>query len=105
MGGLKQVELHYGILTCLGLAWPETKETQERYLGPMVDHLDTMVQNTTRKNQLAIAKCVGSLLKSWKLPQDLLKSPQARQSCGDVFAKIAKIISSLLLIPKYALLR
>jgi len=103
--GVKQVELQYGILTCLGLAWPEVKETQQLFLGPMVDHLDTMVGNTTRKNQLAIAKCLGSLLKGWKLPQDLLKSPESRQTCGDVFAKIAKIISSLLLIPKYALLR
>ena len=34
--GVRQVELQFGILTCLGLAWPETKETQEKFLGPMV---------------------------------------------------------------------
>ena len=38
-------------------------------LTTQVDHLDTLAGNTTRKNQLAIAKCVGALLKSWKLPQ------------------------------------
>ena len=69
---------------------------------PQVDHLGTLADNTTRRNQLAIAKCVGSLLKAWRLPQHLAKSPQ---TCNEIFAKIAKIISTLLLIPKYAQLR
>jgi hypothetical protein len=103
--GLRQFELQHGILTGLGRAWPEARETQELFLPRMVDHLDTMAGNTTRRNQLAIAKCVGSLLGAWRLPQDLGESAQARRSCGEVFAKIAKIISSLLLIPKYAQLR
>ena len=34
--GVRQVELQAGILTALGLAWPETKDTQEVFLGPMV---------------------------------------------------------------------
>ena len=67
-----------------------------------VDHLGTLADNTTRRNQLAIAKCVGALLKAWRLPQHLSKSPQ---TCNEIFAKIAKIISTLLLIPKYAQLR
>ena len=100
--GVRQVELQYGILTCLGLAWPEARDTQELYLATMVDHLGALADNTTRRNQLAIAKCIGSLLKAWKLPQHLAKSEQA---CSEIFAKIAKIISTLLLIPKYAQLR
>jgi len=101
----KQLELQYGILTCLGLAWPENKETAEAYLGKVVDHLETMAQNTTRKNQLAIIKCLGNVLKNWKVTVDAAASPGPMEECGDVFSKIAKIISTLLLIPKYAQLR
>merc|ERR1719509_653959 len=64
--GVRQVELQFGILTCLGLAWPEARDTQELYLATMVDHLGALADNTTRRNQLAIAKCIGSLLKAWK---------------------------------------
>ena len=34
--GVRQVELQHGILTSLGLAWPETRETQEQFLATMV---------------------------------------------------------------------
>ena len=34
--GVRQVELQHGILTSLGLAWPETRETQEQFLAIMV---------------------------------------------------------------------
>ena len=34
--GVRQVELQHGILTSLGLAWPETRETQEQFLPTMV---------------------------------------------------------------------
>merc|ERR1719341_3095950 len=101
----KHLELQYGILTCLGLAWPETKETAEAYLGKVVDHLETMAQGTTRKNQLAIVKCLGNVLKNWKIPVDFAANQASKESCGEIFSKIAKIISTLLLIPKYAQLR
>lgn len=101
----KQLELQYGILTCLGLAWPETKETAEVYLVKVVDHLETMAQGTTRKNQLAIVKCLGNVLKNWKIPIDFAANQASKESCGEIFSKIAKIISTLLLIPKYAQLR
>jgi len=101
----KQLELQYGILTCLGLAWPDNKETAEAYLGKVVDHLETMAQNTTRKNQLAIVKCLGNVLKNWKIPVDVAANQSPKEACGEIFTKIAKIISTLLLIPKYAQLR
>ena len=37
--GVRQVELQHGILTSLGLAWPETRETQEQFLPTMVRNL------------------------------------------------------------------
>jgi len=99
-------ELQYGILVSLGLAWPPSKSTQEKYLLVMVDHLHTLLElNTTRKNQLAIAVCLKSLTKNWRIPSDLDKSDATKTMCGEVFSKLAKIISSLLLIPKYVLLR
>jgi len=101
----KQLELQYGILICFGLAWPETKETAEAYLGKVVDHLETMAQNTTKKNQLAIVKCLANVLKNWKIPVDSAANQASKDSCGEIFSKIAKIISTLLLIPKYAQLR
>ena len=59
----KVLELQCGILTCLGLAWPETRETQDEYITSMLDHLDATIQSTTRKNQLAVAKCLGHLMR------------------------------------------
>jgi len=97
----KQLELQYGILTCLGLAWPETKETSEAYLGKVLDHLEVMAQSTTRKNQMAIIKCLGNVLKSWTVTDQL----DTKAYIEEIFSKIAKIISSLLMIPKYAQLR
>merc|ERR1719244_229958 len=101
-----RLELQHAVLVSLGLAWPANKETQEQFLLTMVDHLHTMlVLNTTRKNQLAIAVCLGSLISQWKFPSDLSTSDATRTMCSEVFSKVAKIISCLLLIPKYAQLR
>jgi len=97
----KKLDLQYGILICLGLAWPDNKETADAYLGKVVDHLEIMAQGTTRKNQLAIVKCLSNVLKNWKIP--INQAPQ--EACKEIFSKIAKIISALLLIPKYAQLR
>jgi len=99
----KQIELQYGILACLGLAWPESTETAEKYLCKLVEHLEILAQNTTRKNQLALIKCLSNVLKKWKLPTDIEST--SKDSCEDIFSKVAKIISTLLLIPKYAQLR
>lgn len=97
----KQIELQYGILVCFGLAWPCTAETAEAYLEKVVDHLESLAQGTTRKNQLAIVKCLGNVLKSWKNPIESSTELDKEK----IFSKIAKIISTLLLIPKYAQLR
>merc|ERR1719481_197387 len=97
----RQLELQYGILICLGLAWPQCNETAEAFLDKVLDHLEVMAQSTTRKNQLAIVKCLGNVLKSWKVPDQSEKTASGEE----IFSKIAKIISTLLMIPKYAQLR
>jgi len=101
----KQLDLQHGILTSLGLAWPEIRETQDSYLLLMLDHLDATIQSTTRKNQLAVAKCLGNVMGKWKIPSDLASAEANQNKCKEIFAKAAKILSALLLIPKNNQLR
>ena len=70
-----------------------------------MEHLVLVAKNTTRKNQLALVKCLGNILKSWAPPQDIATSGESQKLCEEFFAKLAIIISTLLAIPKYAQLR
>ena len=63
----------------------------------MLGQLETLATNTTRRNQLALIKCLGNILKVWTVPEE--------QCSVSVFTKLAAIISSLLQIPKYVQLR
>jgi hypothetical protein len=65
----------------------------------MLEHLDCVVANTTRRGQLVAAECLGRLMKGWRLAAD---SPPL---CQQVFKKAANILSTLLIVPRYAQLR
>ena len=84
-------------LVCVGLSWPENKDMAETFLPTVLDQLETLATNTTRKNQLALIKCLGNILKVWTVSEE--------QYSMLVFTKLAAVISSLLQIPKYVQLR
>ena len=64
----------------------------------LLEHLDCVVANTTRRGQLVAAECLGRLMKRWRLAA----SPTL---CQEVFRKTANILSTLLIVPRYAQLR
>ncbi len=68
----------------------------------MLEHLDCIVANTTRRGQLVAAECLGRLVKRWRLPADLTA---AGPLCQEVFRRTANILSTLLIVPRYAQLR
>ena len=96
----RKLEVEHGVLVCLGLAWPDCRDTAQLYLLTVLDHLENLATNTTRRNQLALIKCLGNILAVWSVPED----PDLTTSVL-VFTKLAAIISSLLQIPKYVQLR
>jgi len=69
----------------------------------MLEHLDCVVSNTTRRGQLVAAECLGRLVKRWRLPADM--SAGGGLLCQEVFRKAANILSTLLIVPRYAQLR
>ena len=95
----KKLDLQHSILTCVGLAWPSSKETAKLYLATVMGHLQVVAGNTTRKNQLAVVKCLGNILRSWS------PDPAEPRVTDTVFAALASILAALLAIPKYAQLR
>ena len=64
----------------------------------MLEHLECVVGNTTRRGQLAAAECLGRLMKRWRLST-------TTALCEEVFTKTANILSTLLIVPRYAQLR
>ena len=96
----RKLEVEHGVLVCLGLAWPDCRDTADLYLVTVLDHLESLATNTTRRNQLALIKCLGNILAVWSVPED----PDLSSSVV-VFTRLAAIISSLLQIPKYVQLR
>ncbi len=69
----------------------------------MLEHLDCMLSNTTRRGQLVAAECLGRLVKRWRLPADMTAG--GGHLCQEVFRKAANILSALLIVPRYAQLR
>ena len=96
-GGARKLELQHSALVCVGLSWPENKDTAETFLPTLLDQLEILATNTTRRNQLALIKCLGNILKVWTVSEE--------QYSVLVFTKLAAVISSLLGIPKYVQLR
>ena len=96
----RKLEVEHGVLVCLGLAWPDCRATAELYLVTVLDHLENLATNTTRRNQLALIKCLGNILTVWSVPED-----SDLTSSLLVFTRLAAILSCLLQIPKYVQLR
>jgi len=100
-----ELVLQEAILTSLGLAWPDSPETQKEFMSLILSHLEQIVCNTTRKNQEALAIALGHIIDKWKLPSDINTNTESLKMCETVFAKTAQLLSSLLLVPKYGDLR
>ena len=101
----KKLDLLHSVLLCIGLCWPSSQDTAKEFLVTVMEHLELVAKNTTRKNQLALVKCLGNILKSWAPPQDIATSGESQKLCEEFFGKLAITISTLLAIPKYAQLR
>ena len=48
------LDLQLASVECLGQAWPETPETQNEFIEELLNILDAMIKNTTRKLQVII---------------------------------------------------
>ena len=46
------LDLQLASVECLGQAWPETPETQNEFIEELLNILDAMIKNTTRKLQV-----------------------------------------------------
>lgn len=101
----KKIELQLAALNCIGLSWPSNQETTKIFLGQIMAQLELVAKNTTRKNQLALVKCLGNIVKNWPIAADLVSCDDQKNLCQEFFQKLATIISILLQIPKYAQLR
>jgi len=99
------LKLQEAILSCIGLAWPESQDTQNKYIIEVLDKMETIVANTTRKNQEAVAVALGKIVEKWKEPLDINTSQASKELCEGVYTRTAKILSTLLLVPKYGQLR
>jgi len=104
-GSGKKLDLQHGVLNCLGSSWPDNPKTTETFIGKVMEQLELVAKNTTRKNQLALVKCLGNILKNWSLTADSVTDEESRMVCELFFSKLAAIIATLLFIPKYAQLR
>ena len=92
----RQLEVLESALECLGLSWPASGPSAELYLPIVLEQLESLATNTTRRNQLALVRCMANILKVATIPT---------ASSMKVFTKLAVIISSLLQVPKYVQLR
>ena len=90
------LDLQLAVVQCLGQAWPETPETQNASVIKLLNTLDTMMQNTTRKLHLAIIITIGQIISSYNLTKAL---------DATVFDKIGSTLAFALSIPKNSQLR
>merc|ERR1712029_1231437 len=104
-GSGKKLDLQHGVLNCLGSSWPDNPKTTETFIGKVMEQPELVAKNTTRKNQLALVKCLGNILKNWSLTADSVTDEESRVVCELFFSKLAAIIATLLFIHKYAQLR
>ena len=91
--GVRQVELQHGVLTSLGLAWPETRETQEQFLATMVRmrYIDDLNSNSSSgrppwhsSGQHNKEKSTGNCQMCWIPPQGLALAPTPGQVTADM---------------------
>lgn len=90
------LDLQLASVECLGQAWPESPDTQFKVIDEFLKVLNAMVQNTTKKLQLAITIAVGQIVSSYNLNPDTDNS---------VFTNVSSILAFALSMPKNSQLR
>jgi len=99
------LKLQEAIITSLGLAWPDCMDTQKKYIVEMLDRMEEIVGATTRKNQECVAVALGRIMQKWREPADIKTSQASLDLCEGVYTRTARILSTLLLVPKFGELR
>ena len=88
------------VVKCLGLAWPQNDTvTQQKHIIELLESLNALVQATTRQNQICITTCLGEIVTRWKVDAD------QEELNANVIAEIAKLLSTVLVVPKSSQLR
>ena len=90
------LDLQLSVVQAFGQSWPESPESQQASVIELFDTLDTMMQNTTRKLQLAIVVTTGQVMDSYNLNQS---------TDQHVFGKVSNILAFALSMPKNSQLR
>lgn len=90
-------DLRYAIYECIGLSWPKDVGIQEKYILKLLAALRYRIQTANRKNQLAIAKCLNEVMASLKIPETSERI--------NLFEELAKLLSTILVVPKSTQLR
>ena len=90
------LDLQLAVVKCLGEAWPEAPDTQQSSVVELCNVLETMMQNTTRKLQLAITTTTGQVMASYNLN---------KKTDHQVFSKVSSILAFALSMPKNSQLR
>ena len=90
------LDLQLSVVQAFGQSWPESPESQQASVVELFDTLDTMMQNTTRKLQLAIVVTTGQVMDSYNLNQS---------TDQHVFGKVSNILAFALSMPKNSQLR
>ena len=93
---LYSLDLQLAVVKSLGQAWPENPETQQVFAEEFLSVLNAMIQNTTRKLQLAITKAVGQIMSSYNT--NVLTDEVS-------FKKTSTVLSFALSMPKNSQLR
>lgn len=94
----EMLELRHAIYVSIGSAWPIDPEFHSHHLIELLVSCRNRIQNTIRKNMLAIVKCLNSVVERWNQAD----TPDIRDQ---VFVELAKILSGALVIPKSKQLR
>lgn len=90
------LDLQLAAVQCLGQAWPEDPETQQVFVCTLLTVFNALIQNTTRKLQVAVTTSVGQIMANYNIND---------QSDALVFEKVASILAFALSMPKNSQLR
>ena len=73
-------------------------------IAELLESLTHLVQATTRKNQVCITQCLGEIVTRWRINPS--PADEGSQSLNEkVFAVIARLLSTVLIVPKNSQLR
>ena len=90
------LDLQMAVVKSLGQAWPESPDTQHKFVDEFLSVLNAMIQNTTRKLQMAITTTLRLVISSYNTKADL---------DAIVFDKASNILAFGLSMPKNSQLR